>query len=94
MITIELHYQYSELDKKHNFGIVTQPDMPGAYKSYVQWIWFHVGRQLARTNKETYVIYPYKVGKLKKAYKYCNDAERQGTMIANRIKMILKNSKV
>ena len=83
-IKIELYYEYSSIDRHHCFGIVTENLNNSAfYKNYIQWIWFHIGFNLKYENAR---IYPQKVGKLLYSYKFCNDAERQGKMIADRIK--------
>jgi len=83
-IKIELYHEYNEVDSCHCFGIVTENLTNSAFnKNYIQWIWFHIGFNLKYENAR---IYPYKVGKLLYSYKFCNDAERQGKMIADRIK--------
>jgi len=82
-IKIELYHEYSSLDRCHQFGIVTE-NLNGSLfiENYIRWIWFHVGKAVQLKNVR---IYPYAVGKLLYSYKFCNDAERQGKMIAKRI---------
>lgn len=82
-IKIELYYEYSSIDRRHCFGIVTENLNNSTFnKNYIQWIWFHIGVNLQYKNTR---IYPYKVGKLLYSYKFCNNAERQAKLIVNRI---------
>ena len=89
VVKIELYHEYSEVDKCHNFGLVTE-NLQGSYfvKNYIQWIWFWVAINLK--NKEA-KLFPYRFGKLVYSYKFCNDANRQGELIAKRIDSFLKN---
>lgn len=85
---IELTYKYSELDKKHQFGIKTTGDEYS--KTYINWVWFYLGMMLPpRVN---YTIYPLNLndGVLIKEYVFANDAQRQATFIVTRIKTKLK----
>ena len=82
-IKIELYYEYSSIDRRHCFGIVTENlNNTEFIKNYIQWIWFHIGVNLQNKNTR---IYPYKVGKLLYSYKFSNNAERQAKLIVNRI---------
>ena len=89
VVIIELYHEYSEVDKCHNFGLVTE-NLQGSYfvKNYIQWIWFCVAINLK--NKDV-KLFPYSLGKLVYSYKFCNDANRQGELIAKRIDTFLKN---
>ena len=82
-IKIELYHEYSSIDRRHCFGIVTENlNNSTLNKNYIQWIWFHIGVNLQYKNTR---IYPYKVGKLLYSYKFCKSAERQAKLIVNRI---------
>lgn len=82
-IKIELYHEYSSIDRRHCFGIVTENlNNTEFIKNYIQWIWFHIGVNLQYKNTR---IYPYKVGKLLYSYKFSNNAERQAKLIVNRI---------
>ena len=83
VVKIELYHEYSEVEKCHNFGLVTE-NLQGSLfvKNYIQWIWFWVAIKLK--NKDV-KLFPYGFGKLVYSYKFCNDANRQGNIIARRI---------
>ncbi len=75
---IELSYQYSELDKNHQFGLVLEDEY---YQPYFRWVYFYLGKYLSDNVR----LYPFNVGKVLKNYKWCNDAEKQAKLIANKI---------
>ena len=51
VVKIELYHEYSEVDKCHNFGLVTENLQGSSFvKNYIQWIWFWVAINLK--NKE------------------------------------------
>jgi hypothetical protein len=75
---IELSYEYSELDKEPQFGLVIE----SVQEDYARWIYFYLGRHLGI--KEP-AIFTYKIGEVLYDYKYLNDAEKQGLLIANKI---------
>lgn len=81
---VRLTYKYSELDKEHQFGL-TFTEYSEVYEMYVRWIYFHLGRLLGN---DKITIYQFDSGKVVKEYKYCNDAERQASLVFNKIKSI------
>ena len=89
---IILSYQYSTLDKCHQFGL--ECTETSGYETYIRWTWFHLGEKMAdlKINKKPYdiLLFPFKCGKILKTYAFCNSAERQAKLIANRI-LKLKN---
>jgi hypothetical protein len=89
---IILSYQYSTLDKCHQFGL--ECTETSGYETYIRWTWFHLGEKMAdlKINKKPYdiLLFPFKRGKILKTYVFCNSAERQAKLIANRI-LKLKN---
>jgi hypothetical protein len=76
-IKIELSYQYSDLDKEKQYGIVIE----GLNEDYSRWIFYFLGCRFGQRIN----LYPFKIGKTVKDYKYCSDAERQANLIANKI---------
>ena len=89
---IRLYKEYFHVDGHVNFGIVC--DYKEGYETYLRWVWFHMGKELVNTvvNVPGYpAVYPFKIKKLVYAYKHCNNAERQGKMIAKRIIKIIQN---
>lgn len=85
-LKVNIYYQYSDLDKQHQFGITFDNDEN--YAVYIRWIYFHLGRRLS--DSRDYSLYPYAVGEKIKTYEYCNDAERQAKYIINRMIKILR----
>jgi hypothetical protein len=83
-MSIELSYKWSDLDKKHCFGL-DFTNLPFG-ETYIRWVWYHLG-QLMIAKKQNVLILPYKPGnsKVYKNYKYCNDARRQAALLANAI---------
>ena len=81
---IELSYQYCDLDKQQQFGIV-----PESHQVYINWIWFYMGVLLREY--PAVMLYPFRVGKVIKKYKYANDAERQAKYIVYQIKKKLND---
>ena len=57
---ITLTYEYSKLDKQHQFGVSTE-----RINVWTQWIWFALGRHLK--GKKVH-LYPYEVGRVIKEY--------------------------
>ena len=85
ILSIELSYRYSHLDKTHCFGIVFN-NQNTMCEVYLRWVWFHLGQQLIDKPKDV-TIYPFNYeSKVIKKYKYCNDAKRQAVLLANAIK--------
>jgi len=82
---IELSYKYSELDKQHQFGLV----IDGVQENYSRWVYFYLGKHLGIKEPS---IFPYKVGEVLYDYKYLNNAEKQGSLIANKIVKQLNKS--
>lgn len=86
---IELSYKWSDLDKEHQFGLVTTGDA----QAYIQWIWYYLEVFLGTDRR--YTLYPFSLtsdwqkGKVLKSYKFHTDAERQAKLIANRINKIV-----
>ena len=80
--TIELTYEYSELDKEHQFGIFV--DDPFGRENYVRWVYYYLGVNLGPNG---ITFYPYRLdsGKVINKYKFCNDAERQAKYIVKAI---------
>ena len=83
MYSIEISFKFSELDNENKFGIVLNSSE--GFKDYDRWIYFYLGEYFAGTKPK---IYPFKVGKIVKEYKYCNDAKRQAKLIFNAIQKI------
>jgi hypothetical protein len=83
-MTIKLTYLKTGVDKVPQFGITFKED--DNYKAYIRWVYFYLGIYLGRKNS-TYFLYPFDLnGRVLKEYKFCNDAERQAKLIANKIK--------
>lgn len=82
---ISVSYKYSELDKRQEFGIEIL-EVKG-WEQYINWVYFYLGAYF----KNHPHIYPYKVGKVIKVYKNCNDARRQAQLIVNKIEKIITN---
>ena len=89
-LQIKLYHQYSELDKEHQFGVVTESNE--YWNSYINWIWFYMGKKLGSKN---YAIYPCSIGdaKPKRIYKNCNNAIKQANLLVNAMDSILNKSK-
>jgi hypothetical protein len=87
---IILTYEYSHLDNNHQFGLEFKD---AEYCDvYIYWIWFYLGSLLSEIVNHGHDIrlYPFESGNVIKEYKFCNNAERQAKLIANRI-LKLKN---
>lgn len=82
---ISVSYKYSELDKRQEFGIEIL-EVKG-WDQYINWVYFYLGAHFI----EYSAIHPYKVGKVIKVYKNCNDARRQAKLIINKIEKIKQN---
>lgn len=87
-MTIELTYRYSDLDKRHEFGLITEGDN----EICIRWIWYYLGVYLGADCK--YKLYPFSMvdafgGKVLKSYKYSHSADQQAKLIANRINKII-----
>ena len=82
---IELSYVYSNLDKRQEFGLVTQ----GYNETYIRWIWYYLGVFLGDNYK--FKLYPFSMastmwkGRVLKSYKYHTHAKKQALLIANKI---------
>lgn len=90
-MVIELSYRYSDLDKRQEFGLVTE----GHNETYIRWLWFFLGTYLGPYSG--FQLYPFSQtgawkGRVLKSYKYHTDARKQALLIANRIHKIV-NSK-
>lgn len=87
-MTIEVSYRFSHLDKTHCFGIVVHD--AENWETYVRWVWYHMGEKMGKVPKN-FRLYPYNYeSKILKTYKNCNDAERQATLLVNKIHHQLK----
>lgn len=81
---LELTYKYCALDKEKKFGLVFVDD--SNFDIYTRWVFFYLGRELSKMTNEPR-IYPFKIrdGRVVKKYKFLNNAQRQGKLLANRI---------
>jgi hypothetical protein len=83
-LQIKVSHKYSELDKAHQFGIEIQDNQSSDI--YIGWVWFYLGAYLYHyTEKVDFRLFPYNVGTVSFTYQFCNDAQRQAKMIANRV---------
>ena len=84
-MTIKLTYEYSKLDKVKTFGLTFKEH--NNYQLYIRWIYYYLGVFLGKKTMK-YRLYPFDIqqGKLLKEYKFCNDAQLQALLIANKIK--------
>ena len=79
---ITLTHKFSELDKRHEFGIETDVNY------FEAWIWFYLGREL---NEHVY-LYPYPNGKVIMNCKTSGNAKTDAKKIVRKIFKVL-NSK-
>lgn len=88
-MTIKLSYIYGDLDKTYCFGVVFN-DAEGE-EIYIRWLWYYLGQELMCV-PDNFRLYPYNLGgKILKNYKYCNNAKRQASLLADAIKRKLFN---
>ena len=78
---ITLTHKFSELDKRHEFGLKTDT-------VYDNWIWFYLGREL----NEFVYLYPYTNGKVIMNCKTSGNAKTDAKKIVRKIFKVL-NSK-
>ena len=78
---IKLTHKFSEIDKRHEFGLKTNI-------VYDNWIWFYLGREL---NEHVY-LYPYPNGKVIMNCKTSGNAKTDAKKIVRKIFKVL-NSK-
>ena len=82
MITVELKYHYSELDKTHCYYL------PAPTDAFDGWRWFHLGKHM-RKHSKNFRLYPFHPSYHEKAKTILtlkiNDASKQGEMIAKKI---------
>jgi hypothetical protein len=78
---VEITYQWSELDKNHQFGISLKE---GENNIHYNWAWYYLGKFMADIKPKNIAIYPYSVGKQIASYKY-HDANKIALLIRNKI---------
>jgi hypothetical protein len=83
---IYFYHKYSDLDNRHEFGVVPEYNE----NTYFAWVFFHLGQELQKIGLEVY-LFPYKVYSWEKpvAIYKINGADKVAKLIANRIKKIL-----
>lgn len=85
----ELSYKYSELDKRHEFGIefIKNDDRPDAY---IWWIFYYMGKYFGDFKP---ILYPFKRGKVINTYKCNCGADTTAKYIVNAINRKLEKAK-